>query len=128
VANHIALMGGDTVTVQALPSYLVGRTEGFEAEEKTLRARCGLERALSVLAVLDQYAGHGRKAAGRNSIKDALKSKETPLSEAEVRGVLQVLGELGLVRSSVGRHGSELSVQGHQFFNWLTNRLSTTPV
>jgi transcriptional regulator with PAS, ATPase and Fis domain len=128
VANHIALMGGDTVTVQALPSYLVGRTEGFEAEEKTLRARCGLERALSVLAVLDQYAGHGRKAAGRNSIKDALKSKEQPLSEAEVRGVLQVLGELGLVRSSVGRHGSELSVQGHQFFNWLNNRSTANPI
>jgi len=128
VANHIALMGGDTVTAQALPSYLVGRTESFETEEKTLRARCGLERALSVLAVLDQFSGEGRKTAGRNSIKDALKARQQSLSEAEVRGVLQVLGELGLVRSSVGRHGTQLSMQGHQFFNWLFNRSINSPI
>jgi repressor of nif and glnA expression len=80
-----------------------------------------------VLAVLDQHAEHGR-TAGRNRIKDALKSKQHPLSEAEVRGVLQVLGELGMVRSSVGRHGTELSAQGHQLFNWLLNRLSDYPI
>jgi transcriptional regulator with PAS, ATPase and Fis domain len=122
VANHITLMGVNPVTIQALPSYLVGRTESFEAEEKILHTRCGLERAHDVLAVLDQYATEGRKA-GRNSIKDVLKSQDRPQSEAEVRGVLQVLGELGLVRSNVGRQGSELSVQGQQFFNWLRNRL-----
>ena len=34
VAIHISLMAVDPVTVQALPAYLVGRTESFEAEEK----------------------------------------------------------------------------------------------
>jgi transcriptional regulator with PAS, ATPase and Fis domain len=121
VANHITLMGIDPVTIQALPSYLVGRTETFEATEQALEEKCGLERAREVLAVLNQYAGHGRKA-GRNSIKEALKNHERPLSEAEVRGVLKALGNLGLVRSSVGRQGTELSPQGHQFLNWLSNR------
>jgi transcriptional regulator with PAS, ATPase and Fis domain len=124
VANHITLMAVDPVTISALPSYLVGRTQTFEAEEEILQTRCGLERALDVLAVLDQYADHGRKA-GRNSIKDALRNQQRPLSEAEVRSVLQVLGELGFVRSSVGRQGTELSAQGHQFFNWLSNRSFT---
>jgi len=128
VVNHIALMGGDTVTVQALPSYLVGRAATFEAEERILRARCGLERGLNVLAVLDQYADHGGKAAGRNRIKEALKSQDRPLSEAEVRSVLKVLGELGMVRSRLGRHGTELSAQGHQFFMWLRSRLSSKPI
>jgi transcriptional regulator with PAS, ATPase and Fis domain len=124
VANHITLMAVDPVTISTLPSYLVGRTQTFEAEEKILQARCGLERALDVLAVLDQYADQGRKA-GRNSIKDALKNQERPLSEAEVRSVLQVLGELGFVRSTVGRQGTEISAQGHQFSNWLSNRSFT---
>jgi transcriptional regulator with PAS, ATPase and Fis domain len=124
VANHITLMAVDPVTISALPSYLVGRTQTFEAEEKILQTRCGLERALDVLAVLDQYADQGRKA-GRNSIKDALKNQERPLSEAEVRSVLQVLGELGFVRSTVGRQGTELSAQGHQLLNWLSNRSFT---
>jgi transcriptional regulator with PAS, ATPase and Fis domain len=121
VANHITLMGIDPVTIQALPFYLVGHTETFEATEQALEEKCGLERAREVLAVLNQYAGHGRKA-GRNSIKEALKNHERPLSEAEVRGVLKALGNLGLVRSSVGRQGTELSPQGHQFLNWLSNR------
>jgi transcriptional regulator with PAS, ATPase and Fis domain len=127
VANHITLMGIDPVTIQALPSYLVGRTETFETTERTLEEKCGLERARAVLAVLNQYSGHGRKA-GRNSIKDALKNHERPLSEAEVRGVLRVLGKLGLVRSNVGRQGTELSPQGHQFFNWLSNRPFKEPI
>jgi transcriptional regulator with PAS, ATPase and Fis domain len=123
VAIHITLMAVDPVTVQALPAYLAGRTESFEAEEKILRERCGLERALDVLTVLDQFAGNGGKA-GRISIKNALKNQERPLSEAEVRGVLQLLGKLGLVRSGVGRKGTELSTQGHQFIKWLSNRSS----
>lgn len=127
VANHITMMGGDTVTVQTLPSYLVGRKNTFEVEEENLRTRCGLERALDVLTVLHRCAEHGMKT-GRNSIKEALKSMQRPLSEAEVRGVLQVLGELGMVHSSVGRGGTELSVQGHQLFNWLKNRIINQPI
>jgi transcriptional regulator with PAS, ATPase and Fis domain len=127
VANHITLMGTDPVTVQSLPSYLVGRTEDFEAEEELLRAKCDLERAIDVLNVLDQCADQGRKA-GRNSIKEALRSREHALSEAEVRGVLQVLGKLGLVRSSVGRQGTELSTRGHQFLKWSINRLYIKPI
>jgi transcriptional regulator with PAS, ATPase and Fis domain len=127
VANHITLMAVDPVTVQALPAYLVGRTESFETEEKILRERCGLERALDVLTVLEQCANSGCKA-GRNSIRNALKNQERPLSEAEVRGVLQLLCKLGLVRSGVGRKGTELSTQGHQFLKWLSNRSSKEPV
>ena len=121
VANHITLMAVDPVTIQALPSYIVGRSETFEREERTLQERCGLERGLDVLTVLDQFSNHGLKG-GRNSIKDALKDREHPLSEAEVRGVLQVLGELGLVRSSVGRQGTDISTRGQHFLNWLHNR------
>jgi transcriptional regulator with PAS, ATPase and Fis domain len=124
VANHICLMAVNPVTITALPSYLVGRTESFEAEEKILRTRCGVERAREVLAVLEEYAVQGR-SAGRNSIKEALKDHERPLSEAEVRGVLQVLADVGLVRSSLGRQGTELSPQGHQFLHWLSNRFNS---
>jgi len=126
VANHITLMADDPVTAKALPSYLVSRTESFEVEEAILRARCGLERALVVLTILGQFARQGLKA-GRNSIKTALQGQGSALSEAEVRGILQVLAELGLVRSSVGRQGSELSAQGLHFSNWLKNRLIKQP-
>ncbi len=121
VANHITLMAKSTVTVEALPAYLVSRTESFGAEEAILGARCGLDRALGVLGILDQFANRGLRA-GRNSIKTALQGQGNPLSEAEVRGVLQLLAELGLVRSSVGRQGTELSSIGKSFINWSKNR------
>jgi repressor of nif and glnA expression len=66
------------------------------------------------MAILREYGQCGRKI-GRNTIKDALRGTEHPLSEAEVRGVLQVLDELGLVRSGLGRQGTELSPRGLQF-------------
>ncbi len=127
VANHITLMAADPVTIQALPSYLVGRAETFEKEAAVLRSRCGLARAREVLNVLYDYCRQGRKA-GRNSLKDALSDLEQPPTEAEVRGVLHVLGELGLARSSRGRQGTELTPQGTQFIKWLRNRSNTQPI
>jgi transcriptional regulator with PAS, ATPase and Fis domain len=127
VANHICMMGINPVTAQALPAYLLDWTENFAEEEEILRARCGLERGRAVLSVLREYGQSGRKA-GRNAIKDALQDKEQALSEAEVRGVLQVLDEIGLVRSGLGRQGTELSSRGMQFLKWLCNRSLKKPV
>ena len=123
VANHITLMGENPVSPQALPAYLLGSSTeaSFETEAWMLRARCGQERALTVLNALAQFASRGMRA-GRKSLHAALQAQDQPMSEAEVRGVLQVLGDLGLVHSGVGRRGSELSAKGHAFVRWATNR------
>ncbi len=121
VANHITLMAEGSVSLDTLPTALLGRTEAFEAEEGILRARTVLGRARAVLAVLGDFADRGMKA-GRKSVLAALQSRNQPLTEAEIRTVLQLLAETRLVRANVGRQGSELTARGRQFLNWSINR------
>jgi len=123
VANHITLMAERQVAVEHLPGYLVSRApaQSFALEAGLLGGRCGLDRARLVLGVLAQFGGRQRKA-GRKSLQEALLAQGQTLTEAEVRGVLQALAEAGLVQSSVGRRGSELTPRGQLFINWLINR------
>jgi repressor of nif and glnA expression len=71
--------------------------------------------------VLVDFAEQGRKA-GRKSLEEALKNRGQVWTEAEVRTVLGVLGEAGLVVAKVGRQGSELTGRGTGFINWLRIR------
>ena len=123
VANHITLMAEREVTVDTLPPHLAGQAaeKGFEVETGLLEARCGLERARILLGILGQFAARNVKA-GRKSLQTALTAQGQTLTEAEVRGILQVLADGGLVQSSVGRRGSEMTRRGQQFNNWLINR------
>jgi transcriptional regulator with PAS, ATPase and Fis domain len=129
VANHITLMADREVTVDTLPVHLLGKVPGpsFAVESGLLAARCGLERARSLLAVLAQFAGRDLKA-GRRSLRTALLAQGQSLTEAEVRGILQVLTEGGLVRSGLGRRGTELSSRGQQFLKWLNNGVVNAPI
>jgi transcriptional regulator with PAS, ATPase and Fis domain len=127
VANHITLMADNPVTVRALPAYLMAGGGSFETERAVLRSRCGVDRALAVLGVLERLAAQGLNA-GRGSIRAALEDGGAALSEGAVRGVLQVLVELGFVRSRVGREGSELTPEGQAFVNWSKNRLFEQPI
>jgi transcriptional regulator with PAS, ATPase and Fis domain len=122
VANHITLMADREVTVDTLPAYLVGKLpdQSFAVESGLLAARCGLERARALLTVLAQFAGRDLKA-GRRSLCTALLAQGQSVTEAEVRGILQVLTEGGLAHSSLGRRGTELSSRGLQFIRWLNN-------
>jgi len=122
VANHISLLAEREVGVDTLPPYLMGDSAqpSFELEAGLVQARCGTERARLLLAVLAQFRARGVKA-GRRSLQQALRAQHQVMTEGEVRGVLQVLAEGGLVQSSVGRRGSELTLRGEQFFNWLIN-------
>jgi transcriptional regulator with PAS, ATPase and Fis domain len=128
VANHITLMADREVTEDTLPAYLVGSPgQSFAAESGLLAARCGLERARTLLTVLAQFAGRDLKA-GRRSLRVALQAQGQPVTEAEVRGLLQVLAEGGLVHSSLGRRGTELSSRGRQFIKWLNKGSANAPI
>jgi repressor of nif and glnA expression len=81
-----------------------------------------LERARAVLTVLADCADRKVKA-GRKSIEEALRERGWNWTEAEVRTVLGVLAEAGLVTSKVGRQGSGLTGRGMNFLNWSSIRL-----
>jgi len=122
VASYLSFMTPARVTPEILPYYLHGDSQTFEREAGLLAPRCGLERAQWVLSALT------RASAGRKGLGETLATAGRALSEGEVRAVLSLLQEAGLVRSRVGRRGSELTQQGHSFLNWLNNRPFIQPI
>jgi transcriptional regulator with PAS, ATPase and Fis domain len=116
VASYLSFMTEREVTLDALPHYLLGESPGFDREEALL-GRCGLDRARAVLAALGAL-DHG---AGRRSLLANLARQGQRLTEGEVRGVLSLLNQAGLVRSKVGRRGSELTPRGSSFLNGVSN-------
>ncbi len=123
VANHISMMGLPTVAPETLPSYLTREEESFETEAELLRGRCGLERALEIARAL-AGAGRNKQGAGRNVLRKLVERQGVLLTDAEVRSSLRLLGKLGLVRSHVGRGGSELTPKGERFVDWSARRSS----
>ena len=52
------------------------------------------------------------RGAGRKSLGDTLVDQGFGYTECEVRSILRALKEAGLVRSNIGRRGSELTGKG----------------
>jgi transcriptional regulator with PAS, ATPase and Fis domain len=117
VASYISFMAKKTVEVEHLPYYLIEGQDDFDAEYKGLRNRCECGDALLVLESLSEFALCNR-SVGRNSLKDALKLRDAALPEGEIRRLLVVLGDYGLVNSSRGRRGSEITAKGKAFLRW----------
>ena len=111
VASYLSFMAGATVDLEALPHYLFDAS--VDGTETALG--CGAEQAREVLQALAQHEG----GAGRKNLGEILGHR---FSEGEVRGILRALREAGLVRSRIGRRGSEITPRGRHFLNRSKNR------
>ncbi|HWQ09360.1 MAG TPA: sigma 54-interacting transcriptional regulator, partial [Holophaga sp.] len=111
VASYLSFMAGAAVGLEALPYYLLDASE----EGAGPALGCGREQAREVLQALAQHEG----GAGRKNLGEALGHR---FSEGEVRGILRALQEAGLVRSRIGRRGSELTAAGRAFLKRSSNR------
>ena len=111
VAGHLALFGKGQVSPETLPYYLLEPEEPFGRKEA--EPRCGADRARAVLMALSLED----RGAGRKSLGDSLVDQGFAYTECEVRSILRALKEAGLVRSNIGRRGSELTVKGRAYLN-----------
>jgi transcriptional regulator with PAS, ATPase and Fis domain len=124
VAQYLAFMVEHQVTLADLPQSLhLDEQEDFSREEERLSARCGLARARSILAALKDLALAGR-SAGRKPLEALLAAQGFHYTESEVRTVLEVLKQSGLIHSGPGRGGSALTSRGQGLMEWLERRNS----
>jgi transcriptional regulator with PAS, ATPase and Fis domain len=117
VASYLSFMVHGPVAPDQLPHFLVDDSGGFERERQEIRRRCDLDAALAVLDVLSDLSAPGgqRTGAGRNAIRERLADSGLLLSEGETRTILVALAAVGLIRSSIGRKGSEITPKGESF-------------
>ena len=121
VASYISFIADKIIKPDHLPCYLFDVQEDFEREFNVLSCTGDLEVCRKVLEVIDDFASLD-KGVGRKNIVEFLKKEKVHLQEGEIRRVLNILNECGLVSSGIGRRGSEITLKGKSFLNWLKNR------
>lgn len=117
VASYLSFMAEDKITLDQLPHYLMDDRERFASEREELSRRCEFGTLLRILDTLPLLSNE-KSGAGRNALREKLLASGIRLTEAEMRRILVLLAEKGLIRSSVGRGGSRLSVKGEAFRRW----------
>lgn len=122
VAAYIELMSDSTVNLENLPFYILNKNMDFERELQMINSKCNLNNAVQIIKIVEEK-NHLNEGVGRKNIEAILKERYISVTEAEVRRILTILNGLNLITSSVGRKGSEITVKGKKFIEWVKNRI-----
>lgn len=121
VASYIALMNEKRVSYERLPPYILNSYENFDNEFRLLRERCDMEKSLEILKLIERF-NNELKGVGRKNICEELSSMGISITEGEVRSILSSVRDMGFISPNVGRKGSEMTIKGKKFVNWMKNR------
>lgn len=121
VASYITLMNEEKIKLDSLPHYLLHKKQSFEKELKIIEEGFGIAKGIEAIKLIDENY-HLNKGIGRKNIERILNDRNIKTSESEVRRMLQCLNKLGIISSSVGRKGSEITSYGKDFIKWAINR------
>jgi hypothetical protein len=117
VASYVSFLAKGRITGDQLPHYLVDDHDSFETAREALAKRCDFGVSLVVLDTLSGLAVRNA-GAGRNAIRESLSKSGITVTEGETRKLMALLRSESLIRSSVGRGGSEITLKGETFRRW----------
>jgi len=112
---YISLTTTAIVDLDNLPAYIFDTQSNFNQELTYLTSRCDSEKIHQILTNLS----HHTLGLGRKSLENQCAASLINTTESEIRRMLSVLSELGLVDSQVGRRGSRITSKGLLFLNWM---------
>lgn len=105
------MSSGDEVLLNDLPYNLINIKKDFSKEINYLIDKTRIDKTICVMeCIARQNLIH--KSCGRTSIVKELTSNGVLITEGEARHILQVLKEMNIIISAIGRKGSELSSSG----------------
>lgn len=122
-ADYIELMSEEEVKIENIPFYILNCNIDYKREYDYLNDKCNVENALEILEIIEEKNSNNM-GVGRKNIEEALKNRCRSITEAEVRRILTILNDLGIITSSLGRRGSELTIKGRNFIKWIKNRIN----
>lgn len=122
-ADYIELMSEEEVKIENIPFYILNCNIDYKREYDYLNDKCNVENALEILEIIEEKNSNNM-GVGRKNIEEVLKSRCRSITEAEVRRILTILNDLGIITSSLGRRGSELTIKGRNFIKWIKNRIN----
>jgi|GEM_PF-2871539 len=121
VAFYISFMADSIVIPDHLPDYILSMQESFAWELDVLVRKGNWEKYQEVLEVIADFEALNM-GSGRKSIEECLNNKGICLTEGEIRKVLNTLNEIELIKTGIGRRGSEITFKGKEFLKWLKKR------
>lgn len=122
VSDYIELMSEEEVRIENIPFYILNHSIDYKREYQYLKDKCELRNALEILEIIEERNANSM-GVGRKNIEEILNNRFINITEAEVRRILTHLNELDIITSSIGRRGSEITVKGKKFINWVKNRI-----
>lgn len=122
-ADYIELMSDEEVKIENIPFYILNCNIDYKREYDYLNDKCNVDNALEILEIIEEKNSNNM-GVGRKNIEEALKNRCRSITEAEVRRILTILNDLGIITSSLGRRGSELTIKGRNFIKWIRNRIN----
>ncbi|WML34169.1 sigma 54-interacting transcriptional regulator [Clostridium sp. OS1-26] len=122
-ADYIELMSDEEIKIENIPFYILNCNIDYKREYDYLNDKCNVENALEILEIIEEKNSNNM-GVGRKNIEEALKNRCRSITEAEVRRILTILNDLGIITSSLGRRGSELTIKGRNFIKWIRNRIN----
>ncbi|MTK11848.1 MAG: AAA family ATPase [Clostridiaceae bacterium] len=122
-ADYIELMSDEEIEIENIPFYILNCNIDYKREYDYLNDKCNVENALEILEIIEEKNSNNM-GVGRKNIEEALKNRCRSITEAEVRRILTILNDLGIITSSLGRRGSELTIKGRNFIKWIRNRIN----
>ncbi|WDV47889.1 sigma 54-interacting transcriptional regulator [Clostridiaceae bacterium M8S5] len=126
VAAYISTMcENNIVTMKDLPFYLLNINENFDYELQVLDSRKCTNKAINIIEIIKSF-NNANKAVGRINITRAFKKIDASVTEGEVRKILSILNDIGLVSSNIGRKGSSVTDKGKRFLTYIDNKMSDT--
>ena len=112
VAMYINTMSsGEEVVLSDLPHNLKNIKKDYSKEISYLKDKTCIEKTIEVMGCIKRHSLLN-KSLGRVSIVKELNENNVLITEGEVRHILEVLKEMNLIVSGIGRKGSELNKRG----------------
>lgn len=121
VASYIALMNENKVSYDRLPPYILNSYESFDNEFNILNGRCDINKSIEILKLIERFNDE-LKGVGRKNIYEELRVRGVSITEGEVRSILSAVRDMGFISPNIGRKGSEITIKGKKFINWVRNR------
>lgn len=117
IAMYIDIMcENNEVCIYDLPHNFINMDVTYDEEIQILKLKTDFQKTVEVMKTI-RDANVLNKKIGRNIIVEKLNKEGFGITEGEVRGILSILKELELIKSEVGRRGSELTAKGSSILN-----------
>ncbi|CDF57450.1 sigma-54 interaction domain-containing protein [Thermobrachium celere] len=110
IASYLNVMEFNKVTLSDLPQYILNYGIDFNKELEVIENSYKLEKVIDVLECIGKSEGVGRRC---------ISERISYIGEGEVRGILDLLYDLGMINKNKGRSGTKINNKGLMFLNWI---------